>query len=100
MIELKNNLDYIDNGITNNNTKSNYILYISIIHDYFLDLEGIDFGIRYNILELSNLILTKLIDHENSSLRDNRFRLRQLIVPDLIEKDEELCDDDKYFKSS
>ena len=36
--DLKDVLDYIDNGITNNNTKTHYILYISLIHNYFLNL--------------------------------------------------------------
>ena len=100
MIELKDILNYIDNGITNNNNKTHYLLYISMIHDYFLDLEGVDFGIRYDILVQCNLIITKLIDHENSLLRDEWLEMRNLIVPDLIEKNEELDDDDRYFKSS
>ena len=66
MIELKDILDYIDNGVTDNNNKEQYILYISIIHDFFLDYEGIAFGIRYKLLKLSNLIITKLINLENA----------------------------------
>ena len=98
---LKDVLDYIDIGITdNNNNKTHYILYISLIHNYFLNLEGIDFGIRYNILEQCNLIITRLIDSENGKLRDDWRKIRNLIVPDLIEKDEELDDEDRYFKSS
>ena len=100
MIDLKDVLDYIDNGITDNNNKSQYISNISIIHDYFLDLEGIDFGIRDKILKQCNLIITKLIDHENGLLRDDWIKIRKFIVPDLIEKNEELDDDDRYFKSS
>ena len=100
MIDLKEILNYIDNGITNNNDKSQYILYISIIHDHFLDLEGIDFGIRYELLELSNLIITELINKENGLLRDEWLKMRRLIVPALIERDTELDDDDKYFKAS
>ena len=99
MIELKDVLDYIDNGITDNNNKSQYISYIDLIHNYFLNLEGIDFGIRYKILKQANLIITKLIDHENGDLRDDWIKIRKFIVPDLIEKNEELDDDDKYFKS-
>ena len=99
MIELKDVLDYIDNAITDNNNKEQYILYISIIHDYFLDFEGFDFGIRYKILKQSNLKITKLIDHENGLLRDEWIKIRKLIVPDLIEKDLEIDNDDKYFKS-
>ena len=95
--DLKDVLDYIDIGITDNNHKDHYILYISMIHNYFLNFSGIDFGIRYDILKQANLMITKLIDHENGELRDDWLRLRSLIVPGLIEKDEELCDDDRYF---
>ena len=94
---LKDTLDYINIGITDNNNKDHYILYISIIHSYFLNLNGIDFGIRYNILKQCNLIITKLIDHENGELRDDWLKMRSLIVPALIEKDEDLVDDDRYF---
>ena len=95
--DLKDVLDYIDIGITDNNNKDHYILYISLIHNYFLNLEGIDFGIRYNILRQCNLIITKLIDSENGELKNDWLKIRNLIVPDLIEKDEELNDDDRYF---
>ena len=97
---LKDVLVYIDIGITDNNNKTHYILYISLIHDYSLDLEGIDFGIRYNILKQCNLIITRLSNFENSKLRDDWLKMRNLIVRDLIEKDEELDDEDRYFKSS
>ena len=98
VINLKDVLDYIDNGITDNNNKTHYILYISMIHDFFLNLEGIDFGIRYKLLKQSNLIITKIIDHENGLLRDEWIKTRNLIVPDLIEKNEELDNADRYFK--
>ena len=80
---MKDVLDYIDIGITDNNNKTHYILYISLIHNYFLNLEGIDFGIRYNILKQCDLILTRLIDSENGKLRDDWVIMRNLIVPDL-----------------
>ena len=95
--DLKDILDYIDIGIIDNNNKDHYILYISLIHNYFLNFSGIDFGIRYDILKQSNLIITKLIDHENGELRDDWLKMRRLIVPALIEKDEKLDDDDRYF---
>ena len=80
---LKDVLDYIDNGITDNNNKTHYILYISMIH-----------------IKQANLIITKLIDHENGELRDDYLKMRSLIVLALIEKNEELYDADRYFKSS
>ena len=98
---MKDVLDYIDIGITDNNNKDHYILYIyiSIIHNFFLHRSGIDFGIRYDILEQANLMITKLINHENGELKDDWLKMRSLIVPALIEKDEELVDDDRYFSN-
>ena len=95
--DLKDVLDYIDIGITDKNNKDHYILYISMIHNFFLNWEGLDFGIRYDVLKQANLIITKLIDHENGELRDDWLKIRSLIVPALIEKDEELVDEDRYF---
>ena len=98
--DLKDVLDFIDNGITNNKNKTHYILYISMIHNYFLNLEGIHFGIRYNILKHCNLIITKLFYHKNGELKNDWLKIRNLIISDLIEKDEELDDENRYFKSS
>ena len=95
---LKDVLDYIDNGITDNKNKTHYISYISTIHDFFLNLEGIDYGIRYKLLKQSNLIITKLIDHENSLLWNEWLKMRNLLVPDLIEKNKDLDDADRFFK--
>ena len=94
---LKDVLDYIDIGLTDNNNKDHYILYISMIHNFFLNYEGIDFSIRYSLLKQANVIITKLIDHENGELRDDYLKMRSLIVPSLIEKNEELDIDDRYF---
>ena len=71
-----------------------------MIHDFFLNYIAIDFGIRYNILKQANLMITKLIDHENGELKNDWLKMRNLIVPDLIEKNEELDDEDRYFKPS
>ena len=68
-----------------------------MIHNFFLNYEGIDFGIRYSLLKQANLIITKLIDYENGELRDDYLKMRSPIVPALIEKSEELDDDDRYF---
>ena len=57
---LEDVLDYIDIGITDNNNKDQYILYISMIHNFFLNYEGIDFGIRYSLLKQANLINNKI----------------------------------------
>ena len=92
--DLKDVLDYIDISITDNNNKDHYILYIyiyiyiyiSMIYNFFLNYEGIDFGIRYSLLKQANLIITKLIGHENGELRDDYLKIRSLIVPTLIEK--------------
>ena len=94
---LKDVLDYIDNGITDDNNKTHYILYISLIHNFFLNHEGIDFGIRNSLLKQANLRITKLIEYENGELKNDCLRMRNLIVPALREKNEEFDDDDRYF---
>ena len=81
-------LNYIDNAVINNNYKDQYIYYIDIIHSYFLNLEEIDFGVRYEILELCNLIITELINHENEKLQAQWIKLRHLIVSNIIEQEE------------
>ena len=68
-----------------------------MIHNFFLNYEGIDFGIRYSLLKQANLIIIKLIDYENGELRDDYLKMGSLIVPALIEKNEKLDDDDRYF---
>ena len=95
--DLKDVLDYIDIGIADKKNKTPYMLYLSMIHNFFLNWEGIDFGIRYDGLKQANLIITKLIDHENGEMREDWLKMRSLIVPALIEKDEELVNEDRYF---
>ena len=84
--DLKDVLDYIDIGINDNNNKTHYILYIAMTHVFFLNYIAIDFGIRHIILKQANLMITKLAIIENSELRDDWFKLRNLIVSNLIEK--------------
>ena len=57
-----------------------------MIHNFFMNYEGIDFGIRYSLLKQANVIITKLIDHENGELRADYLKMRSLIVPGLLEK--------------
>ena len=71
-----------------------------MIHNFFLNPEGIDFGIRYNLLKQANLIITRSIDHENCELKNDWLKMRNLIVPNLIEKNDEIDDADRYFESS
>ena len=68
-----------------------------MIHDFVLNWNGIDFGTRYNILKQSNLMISKLINHEKGELKGDWLKMRSLLVPALIEEDKELCDDDRYF---
>ena len=97
--DLKDILDYIHIGITNKyNDKDIYRFHSSMILDIFMNSKGIDFGIRYNILKLTNLMITKLAINENSELRDQYILLRKLIIPDLI-INKEIDDDDRYCTS-
>ena len=96
---LKDVLDYNDIGITDKDNKTHCIFCISMIHEFFLNLKRIDFGIRYNILKQANLMITKLATIENSELRDDYIKMRNLIVPDLIENNENVDDEDRYYIS-
>ena len=62
-----------------------------------MNLEGIDFGVRIDILKQCNLIITRLIDSENVEVRNEWLELRGMIESDVIEIDEELDDEDRYF---
>ena len=64
------------------------------MENYFANLFENIYYERSLILLLS---LTKLVDHENGELREDWLKMRRLIVPALIENDEELDDDDRYF---
>ena len=97
MNDLKDILDYIDNGITSNNNNDHYILYISLIHNFILNTIGIDFGLRSDILKQANLILTKLVKVDNDELRDEWIKIRNLIITALIENDEDIDDEDRYY---
>ena len=44
-------------------------------------------------------MITKLATIENCELRDDWFKMRNLIVLDLIENNEEIDDDDRYYIS-
>ena len=44
-------------------------------------------------------MITKLIDHETGESGDDWLKLRSLIVPAFIEKNEDLVDDDRYFSN-
>ena len=78
--ELKNILDYIDNGITSNNLNDEYILYICLIHNFILNTVGVDFKLRYDILKQANLLLTKLVKVVNDELSDEWIKIRNLII--------------------
>ena len=95
--DLKDILDYIDNGITSNNHNDRYILYICLIHNFILNTIGVDFKLRYDILKQANLKLTKLVKVDNDELRDEWIKFRNLIITALIENNEDIDDNDRYY---
>ena len=97
MNDLKDILDYIDNGITSNNNNDHYILHISMIHNFILNTIAIDFGLRSDLLKQANLILTKLVKVDNNELRDEWIKIGNLIITALIENNEEIDDEDRYY---
>ena len=76
-------LNHIDNAIINNNPHGFYVSYINQIHNYFLDLEGIDFEKRKKLLTHCNELLGKLFYHDNDHVQDYWIGLREMIVREI-----------------
>ena len=56
---IKDVLDYFDFGIVNNKCKSNYIVYMRMIHKVLLNSEEINSEYLFQLLQQSNLIILK-----------------------------------------
>ena len=81
----KDVLDYIDCGIVNNNCKSNYIVYLRMIHRFLLNSEEINSEFLFQSLQQSNLIILKLFTHKNSELGNDCFDMRDIIIESVRE---------------
>ena len=87
---IKDILDYIDCGIVNNNCKSNYIIYMRMIHRFLLNSEEINSEYLFQILQQSNLIMLKLFTHRNSELRIDYFGMRDMVLESVRENNQDV----------
>ena len=80
-------LNYIDCGIVDNNCNRNYRVYMNMIHKFLLDNEEINPEFLFQLLKQSNFILIKLFTHESKELKEDYFKMRDLILQSLEEND-------------
>ena len=81
-------LNYIDCGIVNNNYNSNYGVYMNMIHRFLLDNDEINPEFIFELLKQSNLIMMKLHTHKNWELKEDYYKMRDLILQSLEENDD------------
>ena len=83
-------LIYIDCGIVNNNCKTNYRVYVRMIHRFLLNSEEINSEYLLKLLQQSNLISLQLFTHKNSELRNDYFVMRDVILESVQESNQDV----------
>ena len=81
-------LNYIDCGIVDNNFNTNFRVYMNMIHRLLLDSEEINQEFLFELLKQSNLIMMKLHTLKNGELKEDYFKMRDLILQSLEENDD------------
>ena len=81
-------LNFIDYGIVDNNYNTNYEVYMSMIHRFLLDSEEINPEFLFELLKQSNHIMIKLHTHKNGELKEDYYKMRDLILQSLEEDDD------------
>ena len=81
-------LNYIDCGIVDNNCNTNYMVYMNMIHRFLLENEEINPEFLFEILKQSNLIMMKLHTHKNGQLKEDYYKMRDLILQSLEKNDD------------
>ena len=87
---IKDVLDYIDCGIVNNNCKTNYIVYMKMIHSFLLKSEEINSEYLFKLLQQSNLIILKLFTRKNLELRNDFFEMRDILLESIRENNQDV----------
>ena len=85
---IKDDLDYIDCGIVNNNCYPIYIVYMRVIHRFLLNSEEINSEYLFKLLQQSNFIILKLFTCKNSELRTDYFEMRDIVLESVRENNE------------
>ena len=81
-------LNYIDYGIVDKNYNTNYMVYMNMIHRFLLENEVINPEFLFELLKQSNLIMMKLHTHKNGELKEDYYKMRDLILQSLEEDDD------------
>ena len=80
-------LNFIDYGIVDNNYNENYEVYMCMIHRFLLDSEEINPEFLFELLKQSNHIMIKLHTHKNAELKEDYYKMRDLILQSLEENE-------------
>ena len=81
-------LNYIDYGLIDNNFNDNYLIYIRMMHKFVVDGGEINSEFQIEILQQINLIIVKLFNYKNSELKNENFKLRQMVLQSLENNEE------------
>ena len=76
-------LNFIDEGILNNNRDSHYILFMKMIHNFVVESGEIHFDYQLDLLNKTNYILTRLYETCNEELEKEYYEMRELILNNL-----------------
>ena len=79
-------LNYIDYGLIDNNCNGNYLVYMGMMHNFILNSGEINSEFQIEILQQINLIIVKLFNYKNAKLKNEYFKLRQLVLQSLEEE--------------
>ena len=79
-------LNYIDYGLIDNNFNEHYLVYMGIMHNFILNSGKINSEFQIEILQQINLIIVKLYNYKNAKLKNEYFKLRQLVLQSLEEE--------------
>ena len=79
-------LNYIDYGLIDNNFNENYSVYMGMIHNFELNSGEINSDFQIEILQQINLIIVKLYNYKNVELKNDYFKLKELVLQSLEEK--------------
>ena len=76
-------LNFLDEGILNNNSDGHYILFMKMIPNIILESGEKQFHYQFNLLNKANYILTRLYETSNEEMKKEYYEMRELSLINL-----------------